>query len=148
MAAHRISAWIRRAQRPVVSHVAAESLEAFKESDETVFIAYLRADDEGSKSAFLKVAAKYRDEFTFGLVTDTAAFEAEKMAAPAVKCIKPLDGDTHDLPGLTDVESLEKFVGEASRPIIGELLPHSHQRFLDVSQVTRPLYSSHKTQLC
>ncbi|RYO76948.1 hypothetical protein DL766_007464 [Monosporascus sp. MC13-8B] len=33
--------------------------------------------------------------------------------------------------GDENVESLEKFVKENSRPLIGELLPHNHQRFLD-----------------
>lgn len=130
---HRITAWINRAQRPIISDITAASLEAFKDADETIFVAYLNTDDESSRATFLEVAAKYRDEFTFGLVTDAAVIEAEKMTAPAVRCIKPLDGDTHDLADFPDVESLEKFVKEASRPLIGELLPHTHQRFLDVS---------------
>lgn len=130
---HRITAWINRAQRPIISDITAESLEAFKDADETIFVAYLNTDDESSRATFLEVAAKYRDEFTFGLVTDAAVIEAEEMTAPAARCIKPIDGDTHDLTDFPDVESLEKFVKEASRPLIGELLPHTHQRFLDVS---------------
>ncbi|RYP09249.1 hypothetical protein DL765_008514 [Monosporascus sp. GIB2] len=126
-----ILAWINRVQRPVGSDVVAESLGDFKKADETVIIAYLDGDDEGLRAAFLEVAAKYREEFTFGLVTDAGAIEAEKVTGRTVRCIKPLDEDTRDLHGFTDVESLEKFVKENSRPLIGELLPHNHQRFLD-----------------
>ncbi|RYP24845.1 hypothetical protein DL767_008537 [Monosporascus sp. MG133] len=126
-----ILAWINRMQRPVVSDVVAESLGDFKKADETVIIAYLDGGDETLRAAFLEVAAKYREEFTFGLVTDTRAIEAEKVTGPTVRCVKPFDEDSRDLHGFTDVEALEKFVKENSRPLIGELLPHNHQRFLE-----------------
>ena len=128
----RISAWIDRAQRPVISEVTAESLEEFKRTDEVIFLAYFSVDDERSREIFLEIETKYREEFTFGLVPDVAVFEAEKVAVPAVRCIKPLDNKTHEHHDVT-IGSLEAFVKEASRPIIAELLPYNHQRFLDVS---------------
>ncbi|KAI0103097.1 thioredoxin-like domain-containing protein [Hypoxylon sp. NC0597] len=124
-------AWINRIQRPIVSEVSATTLEDFKKIDETVFIAYLDAGDETSKAAFADVAGRYHEEFTFVMTVDNAAFTAEKVTAPIVKCYKPMDGDTHEFTSLSDVSALEKFVKEASRPVIGELLPHNHQRFLD-----------------
>ncbi|OTA94507.1 hypothetical protein M434DRAFT_394657 [Hypoxylon sp. CO27-5] len=124
-------AWINRVQRPIISEVSAETLEDFKKIDETVFIAYLDAGDETSKATFADVAGRYHEEFTFAVVVDGSAFTAEKVTVPAVKCYKPLDGDTHEFTSLSDVAALEKFVKEASRPVIGELLPHNHQRFLD-----------------
>ncbi|RYP62031.1 hypothetical protein DL771_009901 [Monosporascus sp. 5C6A] len=129
-----ILAWINRVQRPVVSDIVAESLGDFKKADETVIIAYLDGGHESLRAAFLEVAAKYREEFTFGLVTDAGAIEAEKVTGPTVRCVKPLDGDSRDLHGFTDLESLEKFVKENSRPLIGELLPHNHQRFLEIQR--------------
>ncbi|CAJ2506859.1 Uu.00g080450.m01.CDS01 [Anthostomella pinea] len=134
--ASAILAWINRVQRPPVTEITANSLAAFKAADETVFIAYLSTDGESesaSKTAFVQTAAKYAEEFTFGLLaTDAAALEAEGVKAPPlVRCYRPLDGDTHDLDGFEDTAALEKFVVEASRPVIGELLPHNHQRFLD-----------------
>ncbi|RYP06240.1 hypothetical protein DL764_003254 [Monosporascus ibericus] len=127
----KILAWINRVQRPVISDVVAESLGDFKKADETVIIAYLDEGDETLRAAFFEVAGKYREEFTFGLVTDAGAIEAEKITGPTVRCVKPLDEDSRDLHGFTDVESLEKFVKENSRPLIGELLPHNHRRFLE-----------------
>ena len=96
-----------------------------------VFLAYADADDESSKNALLEIATKYHGEFLFGLVTDAAVIEAEKVAVPAIKCIKPLDNKTHEHQEFAG-DPLEKFVLDASRPIIAELLPHNHQRFLDV----------------
>lgn len=126
-------------QRPVVSEVSAATLEEFKKADETVFIAFLSADDEASKTAFTNVAGRYREEFTFGMVTEDAALKAEEATPPIVKCFKPLDGDTHDFREVSDVAALEGFVKEASRPVIAELLPHTHQRLLDVSKHQGPL---------
>ncbi|KAF3064395.1 Protein disulfide-isomerase [Daldinia childiae] len=124
-------AWADRVRRPVISEVSTATLEDFKKVDETVFIAYLSIDDEASKAAFADVAGRYHEEFTFGVATDDDALEAERVAAPAVKCYKPLDEDTHDFNNPLDTAALEAFVKEASRPVIGELLPHNHQRFLD-----------------
>ncbi|KAI1654522.1 thioredoxin-like domain-containing protein [Daldinia decipiens] len=129
--ASALLAWADRVQRPVISDVNAASLEDFRKADETVFIVYLSTDDEASKAAFANVAGRYHEEFTFGVATDDDALEAEKVTAPAVKCYKPVDGDTHDFNSLSDTTALEAFVKEASRPVIGELLPHNHQRFLD-----------------
>lgn len=129
--ASAILAWADRVQRPVVSEVSAATLEEFKKADETVFIAFLSADDEASKTAFTNVAGRYREEFTFGMVTEDAALKAEEATPPIVKCFKPLDGDTHDFREVSDVAALEGFVKEASRPVIAELLPHTHQRLLD-----------------
>lgn len=128
----RISAWIDRAQRPAISEVTAESLEEFKRTDEVIFLAYLSADDERSREALLEIATQYHEEFTFGLVTDVAVIEAEKVTAPVISCIKPIDNKTHEHHDFA-MESLEGFIKEASRPIIAELLPHNHQRFLQVS---------------
>ncbi|KAI0846228.1 thioredoxin-like domain-containing protein [Daldinia vernicosa] len=129
--ASALLAWADRVQRPVISEVNAATLEDFKKADETVFIAYLSTDDEASKAAFADVADRYREEFTFGVATDDDALEVEKVTAPVVKCYKPLDGDIHDFDNPSDAAALEAFVKGASRPVIGELLPHNHQRFLD-----------------
>ncbi|KAI1393217.1 thioredoxin-like domain-containing protein [Hypoxylon trugodes] len=129
--ASAILAWADRVQRPIVSELSATVLEDFKKTDETVFIAYLNAGDEAPKAAFTEVAGKYHEEFTFGVITDASTLVEEGVAAPLVKCYKPLDGDTHEFGGPSDVAALEKFVKDASRPVIGELLPHNHQRFLD-----------------
>ncbi|KAI6087174.1 thioredoxin-like domain-containing protein [Hypoxylon rubiginosum] len=129
--ASAILSWASRVQRPIVSEVSSADLEEFKKADETVFLAYLNADDEASKSAFAGVAGRYHEEFSFGIITDVNALAAEGVTAPAVKCYKPLDGDTHEFTNPTDIDALEKFVKEASRPVIAELLPHNHQRLLD-----------------
>ncbi|KAI5917207.1 thioredoxin-like domain-containing protein [Camillea tinctor] len=129
--ASAILTWIARMQRPVVTEVGIEELDGFKKSDEVVFVAYLDADDGASKALFAKVASQFETEFTFGLTTDIAMLQSEAVTPPSVKCYKPLDGDTHHLASFVGEEELSIFIKEASRLVIGELLPHNHQRFLD-----------------
>jgi protein disulfide-isomerase A1 len=89
-------------------------LKTFKGIDETVFVAFLAADDEESRNAFQELAGRYGQEFTFGVSTDAAALASEELEAPAVKCYKPLDGDTQILHGAFDSQSLDSFIIEAS----------------------------------
>ncbi|KAI1344292.1 thioredoxin-like domain-containing protein [Xylariaceae sp. FL0016] len=126
-----ILAWLNRMERPQVTEVKPETLEDFKKADETVFLAYIAADDQSSRAAFEQAAIKFRQEFTFGIVTDSALLQAENQKTPVIKCFKPLDGDAVESSDLSHVEAIEKFIIDSSRPVIGELLPHNHQRFLD-----------------
>ncbi|ORY70062.1 thioredoxin-like domain-containing protein [Pseudomassariella vexata] len=126
-----ILSWAGRVQRPTLSEVDNGSLNVFKSIDETVFIAYLNDYDESSRTAVSDIAAKFKDEFTFGLTTDVESWAAEQMEAPALKGYKAVDGDTKVFRGPFDVASLESFVKEASRPVIGELSIYNHQRYLD-----------------
>jgi protein disulfide-isomerase A1 len=101
-------------QRPAIFTADVESLKSFMAIDETVFIAYLAADDEQSRATLEEVALRYEGEFTFGISTDVAALASEELEAPAVKCYKPLDGDTQVLRGAFSVTSLDSFIREAS----------------------------------
>ncbi|KAI1487790.1 thioredoxin-like domain-containing protein [Biscogniauxia mediterranea] len=129
--ASAIFAWVERMQRPVVTEIGIKEIDDFKSLDEAVFIAYLDADDEASKATFAEVASQFKTEFTFGLTTDAGVLQSEAATPPFVQCYKPRDGDTHHLASFVDADGLDKFVKEASRPVIGELLSYNHQRFLD-----------------
>ncbi|KAK8058974.1 hypothetical protein PG994_009422 [Apiospora phragmitis] len=113
--ASAITSWIKRAQRPSVSEVSSEDLEAFKSGDETVFIAYLAADDQESRKAYENVASQFLDEFTFGVNFDEAARQAEGVSSPGLKCHRHLDGDVVTFKGSFDVDAMKAFVIEASR---------------------------------
>ncbi|KAK8136638.1 hypothetical protein PG984_004578 [Apiospora sp. TS-2023a] len=125
-----IISWIHRAQRPSVSEVPSEDLEAFKSGDETVFLAYVAADDQESRKFYEDVASQFHDEFTFGINVDDAAREAEGVGSPGLKCHRHLDGDVVTFKGSFDVEAVKAFVVEASRPIISELTAQNEQRLV------------------
>ncbi|KAK6949744.1 hypothetical protein Daesc_008065 [Daldinia eschscholtzii] len=131
--ASALLAWADRVQRPIVSEVSSDALQDFRKVDEVVFIAYLSMSDKTSRAAFADVAERYREEFTFGVVTDDDVLAAEGITIPQIKCYHPLDSATYafDIPTEIDVAALNGFVVEASRPVIGELLSHNHERFLN-----------------
>jgi protein disulfide-isomerase A1 len=132
-----IANFVARWQRDVVTVLgSAEELASFKTADETVFVAYLaEGDDEvEARRAFDRVAEAFRAEFSFGVVTDPALWAAQSVQGPAVVCYKLVDGDTVTFSSsFTEDGALEKFVVEASRPVISELTTLNHQRLLDVS---------------
>ncbi|KAK7935432.1 hypothetical protein PG985_000927 [Apiospora marii] len=128
--ASAITSWIHRAQRPSVSEVPSEELEAFKSGDETVFIAYVAADDQESRKLYEDVASQFRDEFTFGINADDAARQAEGVGSPGLKCHRHLDGDVVTFKGSFDVDAMKAFVDEASRSIISELTAQNQQRLV------------------
>ncbi|ETS72876.1 hypothetical protein PFICI_15407 [Pestalotiopsis fici W106-1] len=125
-----ITSWIDRALRPSVNELSIESADFFENIDETVFIARIPLGGGASRLAVEEVARKYTREFTFGIL-GVSEHQDLDQDMPVIKCYRPLDNDVKSHTGPFDTASLETFVKEASRPIIGELLPGNHQRFLD-----------------
>jgi hypothetical protein len=107
-------------------------LDAFKAADDVVFVAYLNAADQANMATFAQAAEKYRLEFTFGVVTDALVAEKENAKRPSVRSHRHGDGAVESF-GFEDEKSFNTFILETSRPAIAELMPHNHQRFLDVS---------------
>ncbi|KAK0738205.1 thioredoxin-like domain-containing protein [Schizothecium vesticola] len=126
-----ILGFVARQKRPIVSTVRAEDLVAFKMADETVLVAYLDPDDHAPAEAFADVAMQYRDEFTFGIVTDPTALLTQKIVAPAVMCYKVIDGDTSKFAPFDDLSRLDEWVKEATRPVISELTVLNQKRLLE-----------------
>lgn len=110
----------------------AEQLTAFKTSDETVFVAYMDAEDPAPGELLADAALLFRDEFSFGTVTDPAVAESQGIKVPTVVCYKPVDGDTVQTSELGDLKTFVNWVEEASRPVIGELTVLNRQRLLEV----------------
>lgn len=111
---HRITAWVDRVQRPVVSKLSAESEGEFESIDETVLIAYIPPSDAASRAAFEEVALRYYHEFTFGILDVPEHQWSQRDGMPNVKCYRPLDKDMKVHSGPLAIESLEMFVKEAS----------------------------------
>ncbi|KAJ4386406.1 hypothetical protein N0V93_009301 [Gnomoniopsis smithogilvyi] len=123
--------FVSRMSRPVVTAVSAETIEGFKSSDDVVFVGYISSEDETARRSFSAVAQKYYQEFTFGLVSDQEVIQAGNVEPPTVVCHIFGDGETRSSGILSGPESLEKFVPEASRRVIGELTRENRQRLLD-----------------
>lgn len=119
--------------KPSVTTISPDSIEDFKSSDDIVFTGYISPEDDTALQSFSAVAQKYRHEFTFGMISDQVFHQAGDMRSPTVVCHIVDDGETRTLSGSPEPETLDKFVSEASRRIIGELSQQNQQRLLDVS---------------
>ncbi|EXF78412.1 hypothetical protein CFIO01_11710 [Colletotrichum fioriniae PJ7] len=115
--------FIDRARRPRVSSVSTEEAESFGNSDAFVCVAHLGPDETAPlRRAFEAVAQKHWAEFTFGVVDTPTSKDAK------VVCRKRDDESTHTR---SAADGLEGWVLEVSRPVIAELTPLNHQRFID-----------------
>ncbi|KAL8338360.1 hypothetical protein RB601_006427 [Gaeumannomyces tritici] len=160
MTAAAISQYLARHRRPKVSElVTAEALASFQTVDRVVFVAFVppqggvvvgaTAHDPRALS-YRRAALRYRDEFSFGIVTDHALASSLEGgdgegsgSAFVVVCHRP--GDSHTsrfvFPELKDgvdstadaAPALEAFIRDGGRPDIAQLTPLNHQRYLGVS---------------
>lgn len=128
--------------RPAVTELGLESVEAFKKIDDVVFIGYINAEDAAARQSLSAVADKYRQEFTFGLVSVEPASQTENMEISTVVCHVAEDERTKSFDSFAEPNSLDTFVSESSRRTIGELTRENQQRLLNVSTATQPLYPS------
>lgn len=121
-----------------------EALESFKTTDEVVFIGYISPGHDAARRNFEAVAEEFREEFTFGLISDEKLVQAQNSASPTVVCSVVEDGETKTFNSPSDIEPLRNFVKDASRRIIGELLPvdYAQQRVFDVSYFMSRVSSS------
>lgn len=117
-----------------MSEVSTDNIDAFNGIDETVFVAYVGPDNHAAREIFADVAKKYREEFTFGLVSDATLTKEQASGSPTITChLKDGGTVTRTATSFTDSAAMEKFVIEASRPVVGELTKYNQQRLLDVS---------------
>lgn len=117
-----------------MSEVSTDGVDAFSGIDETVFVAHIGSEDHAARESFADVAKKYREEFTFGLVSDATLVNEHDAGSPTITCYLK-DGGlvTKTATSFADSAALEKFVIEASRPVVGELTKYNQQRLLNVS---------------
>lgn len=117
-----------------MSEVSTDNIDSFSGIDETIFVAYIRSDDDAARETFSEVAKKYREEFTFGIVSDATLLEEHGSVLPSVTChLKDGGTVTRTTTSFTDSAALEKFVIKASRPVVGELTQWNQQRLINVS---------------
>lgn len=110
-----------RQSLPAVSVVTAANHAEFKAADKIVLIAYLDSEDATSKAAFADFADSHRDEYLFGISTDSAA-EAG-VTVPSVVLYKSFDEGRNDLHGAISASKLGEFITEHSVPLLDEISP-------------------------
>lgn len=112
-----------------------ENLTGLTSIDRVVFVAYLDDDDVTIKARYTKVARELHDRFVFGIAQDEQLDEQEGIDAPSIVAYKTDVGDRDVLSvdtATTKRVDIEKFVLEASTPLIGELTRRNEGAYLSV----------------
>lgn len=110
-----------RQSLPAVSDVTAANHDEFKAADKLVLIAYLDASDDASKALFADFANVHRDDYLFGVSTDSAAKAG--VTVPSVVLYKTFDEGRNDFTGPLSTAALATFAKENSVPLLDEISP-------------------------
>ncbi|KAI5480480.1 protein disulfide-isomerase A1 [Pseudohyphozyma bogoriensis] len=118
-----IVSYMRKQSLPAVSEVTTANHAEFSTADKIVIIGYFAESDKASKDAFDEFAETHRDDYLFGISTDSA--DIAKVATPSVVLYKTFDEGRNDLPGVPTYEALDEFVKEHSVPLLDEISPEN-----------------------
>lgn len=129
--------FVKRAALPTVSTVTVENLTDLTSIDSVVFVAYLDDDDDDDatiKTRYTKVAQAFHGQFVFGMAQDEQLDEQEGIDASSIVAYKTDVGDRDVLPldTATKRADIEKFVREASTPLVGELTRRNERSYMSV----------------
>ncbi|CAO2658601.1 Nn.00g063240.m01.CDS01 [Neocucurbitaria sp. VM-36] len=136
-----IRSFVRRHELPVLSHIQAYDIQAFKTIDDIVVIAYLRPDEEELLRTFRYVAEGH-DEYVFGFVTDAAIADAEDVAMSSIVCYKNLDGDHRSLGGHFSEADVESFLKTASKYAVKEFKERDVEDFMLPGKLTTYIFTT------
>ena len=127
---------------PAVSLLNKDTIEDFKTSDKVVLVGYFDATDKKSNETFGKTAEDLRDTFLFGATSDPELAEQEGVKQPGLVLYKTFDEGKNIYDDEFTGEKIEKFIGTASIPLIGEVGPETYAGYMAVSAFTSFLWTS------
>ncbi|KIW18799.1 hypothetical protein PV08_03088 [Exophiala spinifera] len=125
--------FVKRAALPPISTVTAHNLTDLTSIDSVTFVAYLD-DDDGNvmRTRYARVARAFHDRFVFGVAQDDQLAEQEGIDTSSIVAYKSDvgDRDVFVLDATTKRADIEKFVLEASTPLIGELTRRNERTYM------------------
>ena len=125
-----ITSFLGRIQRPAVTRLTNEELDAFASSDSVVFIAHLGRDDGSTASRLPSLADAYRDRYSFGVAQGSLSDQS------TLQCHNNEDGMQHRRVDFDHPGALEALLATCAEPLIPEM---SRRNELKYTQVGRPL---------
>ncbi|KAH8747544.1 thioredoxin-like domain-containing protein, partial [Hyaloscypha finlandica] len=128
--ASAIVSFLNRAVLPVVSTLDQNNITEFKFGDEAVIIAYIPEEEKTLKAAFVELASRNHDKFTFGIASDKSLAKAVNIQIPSVVVHKPKEGEQEVLPGPSGIDALESFLETATAPSIGEFTRKNELKYM------------------
>ncbi|EPQ59417.1 protein disulfide isomerase [Gloeophyllum trabeum ATCC 11539] len=134
-----IISYMTKQALPAVTDVTAANHEEFKKADKVVVVLYASSTDAAPAPEFSATANKHRDDYLFGLSTDSAAIEAAGVSTPAIVVYRQFDEPQTEYPypvASATVKDLEDWIKELAIPIIDEVGAENYQTY---AQSGKPL---------
>ncbi|KAI0053547.1 protein disulfide isomerase [Auriscalpium vulgare] len=124
---------------PAVTEVTAANIEEFKHADKIVAVAYVASHTDAPAAQFSATAEKHRDDYLFGLSTDSAAIDAAGVTPPAIVVYRAFDDPETTYPypiASADVKDIETWIKELAIPTIEEV---NGENYMTYAQSGKPL---------
>ncbi|KZT19258.1 protein disulfide isomerase [Neolentinus lepideus HHB14362 ss-1] len=134
-----IVSYMTKQALPAVTDVTAENHEDFKKADRVVVVLYATSTSAAPVPEFSLTANKHRDDFLFGLTTDSAVSDAAGVSPPAIVVYRQFDEPQTEYPypvGSATVKDIEDWVKELAIPIVDEVGAENYQTY---AQSGKPL---------
>ncbi|KDQ64544.1 hypothetical protein JAAARDRAFT_118170 [Jaapia argillacea MUCL 33604] len=124
---------------PAVSEVTAANVDEFQKADKIVAILYASSTSSVPAPEFSATAEKHRDDYLFGVSTDTEVMTAQRITPPTIVVYRSFDEPKVEYPypiASATVKDLEEWIQELSIPIIDEVNAENYQVY---AQSGKPL---------
>jgi len=126
-----IISYMKKQALPAVSTVTAANHAEFTASDRIVVVAYLEEGDVPNRHTFDAFAEAHRDDYLFGLSSDSSAFATANVEPPALVLYKTFDEGRNELTGSFTADGLVDFVAEHSIPLLDEITPENFAMYAE-----------------
>lgn len=109
---------------PAVTSVVADKFFEFKKADKMVLVAFLDKETDSPADAFKAVADSHRDDYLFGLSTDTKVIESAGVKTPAIVLYRSFDEPEVAFPtsvASASSDEIVKFLDDNKVPLLDEV---------------------------
>ncbi|KIJ56818.1 hypothetical protein M422DRAFT_40397 [Sphaerobolus stellatus SS14] len=117
---------------PAVTTVTATNHDEFKQADKLVAVLYVSETSDAPAAVFSSTANKHRDDYLFGISSDSEAIAAAGVTPPAIVLYRKFDEPklefANHVPSAT-VEEIETFIQENSIPLVDEVSTDNYQSY-------------------
>jgi protein disulfide-isomerase A1 len=119
---------------PLVSTVASDNLEELRSIDLPLVIAFVDEDDQTSREMFALIAEDHRDQFLFGISSNTSlsGIKSEFLKQPFVVLHSSLDHIDRVFSEPFETDKIQKFLNQVSTPLVGKFSMETYYTYTQV----------------
>ncbi|KAJ2365898.1 protein disulfide-isomerase precursor, partial [Coemansia sp. RSA 2611] len=124
-----IVSYMRKQLLPPLSEIDAANFDKFTKDDRVVVMGFVEDSDSDEYSVLDTLAKELRDEFTFGVVTDSELAKKHGVKVPGVVVYKEFDDGKDVFEEAITADSLRNFIKASSVPVLGEISGENYSMY-------------------